>query len=269
MWKRKVNKSRLEKHPIITTWVPISVSVLSLFLSVGSFYLSVTAEISRAENVEVSIHPIWRGYKSDIKPAPGLPGWFLLTTHWNVLMANTSDRAISIVSYEVGELYNNYFSRSLEIYQGLVTREDGPVNLPINLDSGQSTMLKVKVGLRVHSEIYDFIMSDLAGSEHFRIEDLNGQLLRKRGIDFYQNDLTRNYMHLGHGSKIIPYPGDNPKQEYIVLKVRTSRGNVYSSTSSWYDREALLNAPDIGMDLFDLERLRLTMPNKGMERDAP
>ena len=130
-------------------------------------------------------------------------------------------------------------------------------------------MLKVKVGLHVHSGIYDFIMSDLEGSEQFRIEELSGQLLRKRGIDFYQNDLTRNYMHLGHGHKIIPYPGDNPEREYIVLKVRTSRGNVYSSTSSWYDREALRNAPDIGMDYGDLQRLRLTVPNIGMERDAP
>lgn len=231
--------------------------------------MSTKAELSRAENVEVSIHPIWRGYKSDIKPRPGLPGWFLLTTHWNVLLANTSDRAISIVSYNLGELYKNDFTRSLEMDEGLVTREDAPTNLPVNLDPGRSTILKAKVGLQVHNEIYEFIMSDLEGGKQFRIEDLTDQLLRKRGIDFYNNDLTRTYMHLGHGGKIVPYPVDNPEQQYIVLKVKTSRGNVYSATSSWYERETLLNTPDIGMDYFDLERLRSTMRNKRREMDAP
>ena len=83
-------------------------------------------------------------------------------------------------------------------------------------------------------------------------------------------------MHLGYHDKVIPFPGDDPEQQQIVIRVRTARGNVYSSTSSWYEHEALLNTPNIGINLLDLEKIRLkleklraNMPNKGIERDAP
>ena len=65
-------------------------------MSLGSFYFSMKVEQSRSENVEVSIHPIWRGYESGIKPSFAV--WFTLRQpNWKLLLANTSDRSISIL----------------------------------------------------------------------------------------------------------------------------------------------------------------------------
>lgn len=222
--------------------------------------MSLKGELARSENVDVSIHPIWRGYESAIKPS--FAGWFTLTTYWKVLLANTSDRTISIVSYEVGELFDKDLIGNMEMDQGLVSLENIPINLPINLEPGQSLSIKAKVGLRVHHQMYEFVMKELGANQKFHIEELTQKLLRKRGIDFYNNDLTQHYMYLGYHDKVVPFPRDNAEQQYIALKGKTSRGSIYSSTSSWYEREALLTTPDIGMDRFDLERLRLNMPNE-------
>ena len=68
--------SRPEKHPLVTTWLSLAIALVSLLMSLGSFYFSMKVEQSRSENVEVSIHPIWHGYESGIKPS--FAGWFTL-----------------------------------------------------------------------------------------------------------------------------------------------------------------------------------------------
>ena len=98
-----MNKRRSTEYQAWSSWAPIAISVFSLAIAAASLYISFETYGARQENVEVGVKPIWHGYESSISEV--LPGsYYALSTYWEMTLSNTSDRALSLVKYDIREI---------------------------------------------------------------------------------------------------------------------------------------------------------------------
>lgn len=251
------------KHQIWTSWFAVTIAALSLIVAAGSLYLSLKVDRARSEGMSISVEPIWNGYNAVLSDRSA-PGWYSMATQWRVVAVNTSDRPLSIISYQIsGDKIGYPISE-----KGLYDKEGKMVILPLDIRPGESITLSLYVKLWIDQKVFEFAESEPKKSEPLPIEELRESLLQTYGIDFFGNDITKGVMHLSRG-RGIPYPDKGFEDRKINIRFVTARRNTFIGTGGWYDYEAI-DKQDIGEDflhvMIKLSDIKHKISNKKSSR---
>lgn len=241
-----MNKKSETKHQIWTSWLAVAVAALSLIVAAGSLYLSLKVDRARSEGMSISVEPIWNGYSAVLSDR-SVPGWYSMATQWRVVAVNTSDRPLSIISYQISGNEIGYPISE----KGLYDKEGKMVILPLDIRPGESITFSLHVKLWIDQRVFEFAESELKKSEPLPIEELRERLLQAYGIDFFGNDITQRVIHLSRG-RGIPYPDKGFEDRKIKIRFVTARQNTFLGTGGWYAYEAI-DKQDIGEDFLDVE----------------
>lgn len=131
-----------------TAWVAILISFVSLGYNVWA------DRIKFREVLTLSVTPVLEDYPTQLIDARGTPSG-TVGTYWNVVVANNSDRDISLVEYRLREIRgegDNLFYSSLD--QGLFTTTFSRLDLPLNIPAGHSLRLFFRVGLLMDPQAF-------------------------------------------------------------------------------------------------------------------
>ncbi|EQB0500642.1 hypothetical protein [Vibrio diabolicus] len=197
--------------------------LLGLVLSIIALYFTYQSNVDREENLFIDMQMAFDGYKVSLI-APGgdvIPP--LMTTEWEIIVANTSDRPMSIVESSFFQVEDNHKSIYRNMLSNLRNFDGNPITLPLNLSPGESKKLMATVNYKLSPEAFKLI------SEYFDISKKHDvKLLRtklcEQNIDFIGNTLS--CQSFGDGEYIYSWGAKAQFYKYELTLI-SSRGNKF------------------------------------------
>jgi hypothetical protein len=206
-----------------------ALSITAIAFSALSFWFSYyTYSQSKEERIAVSSGIVFENYPTKVYK---IVNDLVIPLYWNVTISNNSDKNISIVNIKVVPENSPrdvlYYTR---MYNGLYSDNNNPVELPINLNSGESKKYLISLGI-----LCDTSASNILKKEFKLINKVNlgsglpikyFSILKafiKHKKDFYGNKIDGEL--LDDGSGYIKHEPNN-KQKMTVTFVSSNNTNV-------------------------------------------
>jgi hypothetical protein len=212
------------------------VSIASMFVSIASLIFSVYVfDQGRTEDLSVSAS-LSKGANL-LRCTSFGSRELIIQTPASVLVANNSDRKISIIDYKVFQMVEpgrrRYYSR---ITSGIFNPEGSAISLPFSIEAGDSRRMEILLGVWAERKAAEEIRKRSLCQKTFSRRTLM-QVLGKKGLDIYDNAVKLEY----NGPSLIFYgPSTDAKEQEFELTFITGRGSRFRASTSWYPYNELL-----------------------------
>lgn len=224
---KKVRKiSKIEVLNLIIAAIALLVSGLSFWFSYYSF------KSSKEERVSIVATPLSDNYTTKVYSMGNL---IVLPLFWEITLSNNSDKSISLIDIEIHSDEHDFYFYS-NMFGGLYSNYDSPVEMPINLNSGESRKFAIKIGILCDSVASRIIKQN---TPHQDLYDTVGtwtrrnvilRMLSEKGIDFYGNETKANF----DGEKLLAYQVNPKKQQIFSVSFISSTKIAFSKSVSLY-----------------------------------
>lgn len=199
-------------------------SISSLLVSSLALVISYQASLDRRENLKVSMARSPSQDAANIRaPIDNLPP--LVSTNWEVIIANTSDRKTTVLDYEIyyvddtGERPSHSFGEDFYFLNGEA------LLFPISIEPGEY----LKIGANIHYEISSLAYTLL--NESFDLNSPQSFEAVRKTLCKHEIDVLGNLADCA-GSKVrIDWTSD---KGLYVLKLKTARDNYFHAAGDWY-----------------------------------
>src|SRR6185503_18965182 len=153
-----------------TNNLSLTISALAFIISAGSLYFSYyTYTQSNKENISVIATPVTYNYVTHVEPTIGI-----LTTQWVIVISNNGDKTSSIVQYRLFQLNkDNNRAWYSDMDQGIFDENGQRISLPIDIESGKSRKIILKLGIWLNTEAEEVLKST-----HFKKGNVAIQTIR-------------------------------------------------------------------------------------------
>ncbi len=215
-----------------------SISVFALIIAGLALYFSYYSySKSKEERVSILVKQINDNYTTKVH---SLDKFAVVPFFWEITISNNSDKTISIIDAGVkAKYYNNIISYS-NMYNGVFTSFDKPVEMPINLISGESKKYFINIGILCDTVASSIIRNHFSSFDSdidkqgkwIRINELK-KLLSENGIDFYGNQASAQF----DGEKILMYEVNPKQQQIFTLCFITSNKTEVKKDIKLYSQE--------------------------------
>lgn len=163
--------------------------------------------------------------------AGGYPG-MILPTYWSCDLTNNSAKTISILKYDLKKLHNKneliYYSN---INFGLYSQDFKILKLPLNIKSGETKRLLVKVGVSLYEKPTEILKKELDSFKNYKFRDIK-LLLAKNNTDIFNNELESV---IKDGRIVsIRYGNLDPNKDYYAVTFETGTGGNFTEILKWY-----------------------------------
>ncbi|RPA57580.1 hypothetical protein EGC86_20440 [Shewanella frigidimarina] len=199
--------------------------ITALVISMISLYFSYQGSLDRKEYLRLSINPISSGYESTIKAPVGELIPALLSTKWDIVITNTSDRTTTILESDIYLHGENGRKEYSGMVQGIYTSDDKSLYLPLTLESGQHVKLKATIGYEMSDTAYHLLEKSYDLSKSVTIDEIQKFLCSYR-IDFRGNEAK-----CSNGLRTVNY---NSNSLLYIFSVSTARDNNFQTAGFWY-----------------------------------
>ena len=203
------------------------IALIALILSIGAFYYSWKADKERETEylrtnsqrlITDEIVQLFNG---------GYPG-LILPTYWSCDLTNNGERTISIVKYDIKRLFEKkYLMYYSNIDFGLYSQDFKRIKLPLNIQSGETERLLIKVGVSLYESSTNILKEELDSLGNYNFSDIK-LILAKKGTDIFDNkvkSIIKNNRILS-----LEYGGLDPNKDYYNLS-SISKCNILGQIS--------------------------------------
>jgi hypothetical protein len=138
------------------TWIATIAAVLAIPISLFSVGYTIWSDRIRfREDLILNVTAVTEDYPTQLNEVPGTTPSGTLATYWSIIVANNSDRDVSIVEYDLQEIRGEGDKvRYPSLNQGLFTTYLSPLDLPLNIRAGNAMRFYLKVGLLMDTEAF-------------------------------------------------------------------------------------------------------------------
>ena len=200
-------------------------AITALIISMISLYFSYQGSLDRKEYLRLSINPISSGYESIIKAPIGELIPALLSTKWDIVVTNTSDRTTTILESDIYLHGENGRKEYSGMVQSINTSDGKKLSLPITLESGEHVKLKATIGYEMSNTAFHLIEKSYDLSKPVIIDEIQHFLCPYK-IDFLGNDAK-----CSNGIRTVSFGSNDP---LYILSVSTARDNNFQTAGTWY-----------------------------------
>jgi len=210
--------------------VNLTIAILALIVSILSIGFSYyTYKDTNTERLNIQASFIQSNYQTKIIP---IGQNVVIPLYWQVILTNNSEKTVSITDINVENINDdNGVSLYSHIYDGIFdTYEEydkGQIELPININSGESRKVFLRIGIMCDSlassilSKKDYISFDDKPTESWTRLNQVKIKLAENGIDFYDNKASATY----DDEKIILYKSEAKKQQQFRITLTTGKNN--------------------------------------------
>jgi hypothetical protein len=227
MWKRSGESPEVAaaRSSAVAAWLA---AIITLLTFAYSLYTDYRDKSEAAENIVVDASRHFADYPSGFVSQGGRSARGILSTYWQLIIANNGTRTVSITSYELSELRNMDFDISYTgLDQGIFDENLKRIQLPVSLEAGHSTRLLLRVGILTSTSAYSALLEEFSADSTYSIVEIERHLTSKR-IDFFGNEVYP----LTYGSGF--HTGSDSREQMFEITLRTAKGSVVSDLFSWY-----------------------------------
>ena len=202
-------------------WVAAIAAIISVPVSVASLGYAIWADrIKFREDLTLSVTPVLEDYPIQLIEVPGTQTG-TVSTYWNIMVANNSDRDISLVEYDLRE--NRIKEGDVKypsLDQGLFTLTFSPLNLPVNMPAGNAMRFYLKVGLLMDSKAFSVSKKPWQAGSVGSFRKLMEYLI-SQSFDIYGNLNRRAWFAMGSG-----------RSQTFFVTFRTARRTAFTTAFS-------------------------------------
>jgi len=199
--------------------------IAGFLVSLIALYISYQGSLDRKENLRLSMNIQRHGYEATVKPpvADIIPA--LISTKWDVVITNTSDRPTTILDREIYLVGENGRKEYSGMDQGVYTTNGERLSLPVSIDPGKHIKLLAVIGYEISMPAYNLLNKTYDLSSPQLIDSMQ-QDLCKHGIDFKGNEAQ-----CSDGLMTVQ---SSPTDNLYIFKVSTARDNNFDTAGFWY-----------------------------------
>lgn len=234
-----VERRNLLKSQTLAAWISAVSALIAIPLALFALYQArKSAEQSAREQIVIEITHRPDLYRVSLTPYtfPDMP--FLMNTIWHVVLANNSERAVSVVEYDIVEYFDprvkGYSQHRYTGLSGGMLNADGhgPAALPLSIESGKSAAFCIIVGAVVGRRAEEALRPHLSKGAALSLAE-GERIVAERGVDLYDNPVKPIVLN---GNFRGWFWGDRHKEQHLRFTVRTARGSKFSTTTTWPQR---------------------------------
>jgi hypothetical protein len=161
----------------------------------------------------------------------GYPG-MILPTYWSCDLTNNGEKTISIVKYDIKRFFEKknlmYYSN---IDFGMHSQNFEKIKLPLNIKSGETKRILIKVGVSLYGNSTDILKRKLDSFKNYTFSDIK-LILAKEKTDIFDNEVESTIKN----DRIIhlQYKGLDPNKDYYNVTFETGKGKYFSELLHWY-----------------------------------
>ena len=229
-----MTKNQIEKLNFWTAIIALIVSGLSLWFSYFTY------NENNAERITLEAQFVNDNYPTNIYPIGKLT---VIPVFWKLIFSNNSNKTISLIEYDINA-NNDKISFYSHLNEGIFLDLDSKeiTSLPLNIPSGESKVIFVKVGILCDSIASatlsrhdDYIFQKDMISEYGEFIRFNQAKIKlaNNGIDFYGNKAKITYS----GEDILMYESGTSKKQEFIISFKTGTGRKLSKSFSIYMNE--------------------------------
>lgn len=210
--------------------INLLIAVLALVVAVFSIWFSYyTYQDTQTEKLNVQASFVQSNYQTKIIP---LGQNVVLPLYWELIFSNNSDKTLSIteihvenISDEGGVILYSHINEGL--FEGFEDYDKGQIELPINIASGESKKVHIRIGVMCDSLASSILLKQDYSpfdnkQENIWIRFNQAKIkLAEKGIDFYDNKSSVKY----ENETIFLYKSEAKKQQEFKITVTTGKNN--------------------------------------------
>jgi hypothetical protein len=199
-----------------TDKLTLTISFLALIVSAGSFYFSwYSYNKSNIEDISIIATPNGMNYKTYLSPNSSI-----LPVEWVAIISNNGDKTSSIVNYSINQIRDNgneaWFAG---LDQGVFDESYRPLSFPIDIESGKSKKIILRVGIWQNSSVRRIFHNAGFDSKSIKAYTLRDTLF-KHSIDLYGNKVEAQFLNDSLFSAKWP---DGTNTDLYKLSLKTAR----------------------------------------------
>lgn len=227
-----MKKNRIEIVNLTIALLALLVAIVSIWFSYYSY------KDTKTERLNIQAGFVANNYQTKIIP---IGQNAVVPIYWELIVTNNSEKTLSITDVNVENIKNeNGTIMYSHIYDGLFENfenyDNGQIDLPININSGESRKLYIRIGIMCDSLAssillkQDFISIDSKQKDSWIRFNKAKIKLGEKGIDFYGNKSSIEY----ENEKIILYQSDAKKQQEFRITLTSGKNNSTSKIVKLY-----------------------------------
>lgn len=227
-----MKKNRIELLNLMFALFALIVSIVSIWFS---YY---TYKDTKTEKVNISVGSVQSNFQTKLF---AVGDNVVIPSYWEITISNNSDKTISITDVNVENIDNGagvigYSHIYGGLYENTENFEEKNIDLPININSGESKKAFISIGI-----LCDSVASKILNKDNELNSDSykDGKwirfnqakiLLAENNIDFYDNKASI----VSEGEKINLYQSEAKKQQTFKISITTGKNTVVSKNATLY-----------------------------------
>ncbi|UYD31072.1 ATP-binding protein (plasmid) [Tolypothrix sp. PCC 7712] len=225
-----VTHIKARKRLIITLFAALTGGLI--FFGIISNYINQTSD-----SIQVSSVKTVGDSKTEIREFGGGQG--IISVYWEVYLSNLGNRDLSVINYKVIQVGKDFPANWYTgMDQGLYLLENGEtkrLELPINIQSGSTQKIFVRLGLMMTPEVSKLVKEKFVTSSNSDVTlKTIWRFLYTKGTDFYGNKVTTEVVD-SNGKIISRFPSiEDVREQTFLIYFTTSRRKSIEKLLSWY-----------------------------------
>jgi hypothetical protein len=218
-----MKKNRIEIVNLLIAIFALVVAIISIWFS---YY---TYKDTKTERLNVQASFVHSNYQTKIIP---LGHNSIIPLYWELILSNNSEKTLSITEINVENINDEngvtLYSHIYEgLFEGIEDYNKGQIELPININSGESKKVFVRIGIMCDSlassilSKKDYISFDNKQRESWTRFNQAKIKLAENGIDFYSNKTSVTH----ENEKIILYKSEAKREQQFKITLTTGKNN--------------------------------------------
>ncbi|WP_017631616.1 hypothetical protein [Vibrio sp. 624788] len=196
--------------------------LVGVIISFISLYFSYQVTLDREESLYVDMDMKFSDYSVSIIPPRGDVFPPFMTAEWEIVVANTSDRPMSIIGIDLSQVENERRVIYGHMLTNLRTLDGESVDIPLNISPGDSHKLIATISYKVGLSAYKILSENFDLTKAHEIDELRTKLC-ERGIDFIGNAIQCKAF--GDGDFYITW--ETNEFHFYELVLTSSRNNTF------------------------------------------
>lgn len=206
------------------------IAIFALVVAIVSIWFSYyTYKDNKTERLYVQASFIQSNYQTKII---SIGQNVVIPLYWQLILTNNSENTLSITNIDIENIddergitfYSHIYDGIFESYEGF---DEGQIDLPINISSGESRKVFVRIGIMCDSLASSILLKqnnifyEKRQSESWTRFNQVIIKLAEKGIDFYSNNSSVTH----DNENIILYQSEAKKQQQFKITLTTGKNN--------------------------------------------
>jgi hypothetical protein len=239
--------AKINRSIMFATWASAFISLIAMGTSI---YTLVVSQVSSQEAFKLTSIRRFVDAPTQIREFANITGvnpekrvTGIVSVYWKLFLSNNGSKDISIVKHNLLQIQgSNGLTKSMNytgLDQGLYSIDESnklvPLNLPVTISQGGTTVIYLKVGLLMDASVYELVKTEFQGKSFKSAKELES-FLNKNNLDFYGNKVGTP------APGVFEYPSFNSiKEQAFGFSFETARGTKTSEVISLYKYSGSFN----------------------------